>query len=158
MVLELEHVKYLVGKLCGLYQIHIWKKKKMIQWSMQKHTDLGRLIGNKQCGNLRIFLPHIFYMKSILVILKPKKLLVWPFGQLWILIFGKISHLKMSKVPKNSKFRAAQMVNMAVFGASKLPKLNSCKIWVAEKSWNFHIVYSQLGCPSLYLVKKLGWN
>ena len=28
MVLELEHVKYLVGKLCGLYQIHIWKKRK----------------------------------------------------------------------------------------------------------------------------------
>ena len=34
------------------------------------------------------------------------------------LIFIKISGLKMSKIPKNSKFKAAQMVKMAVFGAS----------------------------------------
>ena len=36
-----------------------------------------------------------------------------------MLVFGKISHLKMSKVAKISKLRAAQMVLMAVFGASK---------------------------------------
>ena len=41
--------------------------------------------------------------------------------------FGKISHLKVSK-PKNSKFRAAQMVKMAVFRASKCKKLILCKI------------------------------
>ena len=35
---------------------------------------------------------------------------------------------------KNSKFRTAQMVKMAVFGASKWPTLISHKIWVAEKS------------------------
>ena len=64
-------------------------------------------------------------------------------------MFGKISHLKMSKVPRNSKLRVAQMVKMAVFGASKWPKLVSRKIWVAELSWNFHIVYPQLGCPGL---------
>ena len=33
------------------------------------------------------------------------------------------------------------MVKMTVFGASKWPKLISRKIWVAEKSWKFHIVY-----------------
>ena len=31
------------------------------------------------------------------------------------MIFRKISHLKMLRFPKNSKFRAAQMVKMAVF-------------------------------------------
>ena len=31
-------------------------------------TDLGSLIGNTQCENIRIFLPLRFYMKSILVI------------------------------------------------------------------------------------------
>ena len=36
-------------------------------------TDLGSLIGNTQCGNFRIFLPIRFYVKSILVILKPYK-------------------------------------------------------------------------------------
>ena len=42
------------------------------------------------------------------------------------------------------------MVKMTVFVTSKWPKLISRKIWVAEKPWNFHIVYSQLGCPGLY--------
>ena len=41
------------------------------------------------------------------------------------MMFGKIIHLKMSKVPKNSKFRAAEMVKMAVLVALKLQKLNS---------------------------------
>ena len=39
---------------------------------------------------------------------------------------------------------------MAIFGTSIWPKLISRKIWVAEKSWNFHIVCSQLGCSGLY--------
>jgi len=34
----------------------------------------------------------------------------------------------MSKVLKNSKYRAAEMVKMAVFAATKLPKLISRKI------------------------------
>ena len=42
------------------------------------------------------------------------------------------------------------MVKMAVYGASKWSKLISHKIWEAEKSWIFNIVYSQLGCPGLY--------
>ena len=37
-------------------------------------TDLGSLIGNLQLVNFRIFLPLRFYVKSILVILKPQKL------------------------------------------------------------------------------------
>ena len=43
----------------------------------------------------------LFYVKSILA----------------DCITSKISHLKMSKVCKNSIFRAAQMVKMAVLGA-----------------------------------------
>ena len=37
-------------------------------------TDLGNLIENTQCGNLRIFLPVRFYVKTISVLLKPQKL------------------------------------------------------------------------------------
>ena len=44
----------------------------------------------------------------------------------------KKSHFKMSK--------AAQMVQITVFGASTWPELISRKIWVAEKSCHFHIV------------------
>ena len=40
----------------------------------------------------------------------------------------------MSKVPKNSKIKVAQMVKMAVFGASTTPKSILGKICVAEKS------------------------
>ena len=40
-----------------------------------------------------------------------------------MLIFGQILDLKLSKVPKNLKFRAAKMVKMALFGALKLQKL-----------------------------------
>ena len=47
--------------------------------------------------------------------------------------FWKNSTLKNVKVPKNLKSRATQMVKMAVFGASRWPKLISRKIWVAEK-------------------------
>ena len=36
-------------------------------------------MGNAQRGNFRIFLPLRFYVKSILVILEPLKLLFWPF-------------------------------------------------------------------------------
>ena len=39
------------------------------------------------------------------------------------------------------------------FWGFKWTKLISRKIWVAEKFWNFHIVYSKLGCPAgLYIV------
>ena len=53
--------------------------------------------------------------------------------------------ISLLKISKNSKFRAAQMVKMAGFGASKWPKLISHKIRVAEKSWNFNIMYFRLG-------------
>ena len=36
-------------------------------------TDLGNLIGDTQCGTFRFFQPLRFYVKSILVILKPPK-------------------------------------------------------------------------------------
>ena len=44
------------------------------------------------------------------------------------------------------------MVKVAAFAASKWSKLISRKIWVAEKSWNFHIEYCPLGCPGLYFL------
>ena len=69
-----------------------------------------------------------------------------------------ISHLTKSKISKNLRFRAAQMFKMAVFVCSTWPKLISRKIWVTEKSWSLHIVYSQLGCPGLYLLNGHNFN
>ena len=48
--------------------------------------------------------------------------------------FLGILHLKMSKIPKNSKFKAGQMVKMAVFGPSTWSKLISHKIWEQKYS------------------------
>ena len=60
----------------------------------------------------------------------------------------------MSKVPENTKFRAAQMVKMAIFDLLKSAKI-SLKIKVAGKLLNFHTIEihskkSQFGCPGLY--------
>ena len=43
-------------------------------------------------------------------------------------------------VKSSQKFRVTQMVKITDFEASKGPKLISRKIWVTEKSLNFHIV------------------
>ena len=65
--------------------------------------------------------------------------------------FWKNFTLENVKIGKNSKFRYSEIENMVVLGASKWHKLVSHKIWIAEISWIFQIVYSQLGCPGLYL-------
>ena len=56
------------------------------------------------------------------------------------MIFVAFSHLKMSKIPKHSKFRAAEIVKMAVFQLLKAAKLISRKIKVEEKLLKFHTV------------------
>ena len=56
---------------------------------------------NAQCGNLSIFLPLRFYVKSIWLISKSQKLQFWPFWRLSILIFGKIASLNQSKIHQN---------------------------------------------------------
>ena len=105
-----------------------------------------------QCGNLAIFLPQWFYVKSILADFRRSKTAVLAILGLWILFFGKNSHLKCQTFPKieNSELFKNQMVKLVVIGASKWPKLISFKIRVPKKSRNFHIVYSEFGCPGLY--------
>ena len=66
----------------------------------------------------------------------------WHFNNFGSFEFWCLEKFQIMKCQKFPKFRAAQMAKMAVFFVSKWPKLILCKIWVAEKSWNFHIVYS----------------
>ena len=63
------------------FQLQVTFEKKRILLLIRNNTDLGSLIGNIQCGNFRIFLPLRFYVNSILVILKPQKLPIWPFEE-----------------------------------------------------------------------------
>ena len=81
------------------------------------------------------------------------------FGGIEFWVLGNFTLRNVKNIQK-FKFRAGHMVKIAVFGASKWQKLSSHKIWVAEKSWNFHIVYSKLGLPGLYVLEnpKQFWN
>ena len=68
---------YFVHRLChydGTCQNKRQKSNNLLKTEKKPFSDLGSLlIGNSQCGNLRIFLLMRFYVKSILVILKPQK-------------------------------------------------------------------------------------
>ena len=70
-------------------------------------------------GNLALFLPLKFYVKSIFAYFRRSKTDVLTILEGLNIEFMGISHLKMSKFPKNLKFTAAQMIKTAVFGASK---------------------------------------
>ena len=89
-----------------------------------KSTDLGSQIGIFGCGNLKIFLPLWFYVKSILADFRRSKTVVLTILQALNFDFWKNLTLEMSKVPKNSIFKAAQLVQMAVFGGFKMTKID----------------------------------
>ena len=106
-------------------------------------TDLSSLIGIFNCGYSIVWKFSNF---PVILILREISFSWFQKVKLCCLtIFRKISGLKMSKFLKNWKFRAAQLVKMVVFGASKWLKMISRKIWVSDTSSNFHIVYCQ--CP-----------
>ena len=68
-----------------------------------------------QCGNLAIDLLW-FYVKSIVADFRRLTTLILTILEaLNFDFFGKISHWNVSTIPKNSKFRAAQIVQMTVF-------------------------------------------
>ena len=117
-----------------------------------------------QGGNFMIFLSLRIYVKSILWILKVKNLPLW-FSSFWpisegrklpfwtileVLLFNLlgISHLKMSKFPQYSKFRAAKIVKMSVL------EIPNDKIWFHVKTeWQENPEISSL-CHN----KKISWN
>ena len=83
-----------------------------------------------QCA---IFLALWFYVKSILADFRRSKTANLTILEALNFDFWKYFTLGFSKILKNWKSRAVQMVKMGVFRASKWPKLISRKIWVAKK-------------------------
>ena len=73
------------------------------------------------------FLLLRFYVKLILVILKPSKMPFWPFEQLWILHFWEFVTLSSVKCFQKSKFKTSEMVEMAVFDLLKSAKIDFTK-------------------------------
>ena len=76
-----------------------------------------------QCGNLKIFLPPRFYVKSNLAILGSRKLLFWPFRRPIILNFQDFQHFYV-KVSQKSKCRGSKKVKIAISELQKLTKFD----------------------------------
>ena len=111
---------------------HLWR-------SLVAGLNLINYFNDKaQCGNFNIFMPFRFYVKSIKLILEGQKLPFWRFWRLSIQIFEVLNIWKCQKFPKKSKFRAAEMVKMAVFDLLKSAKLILRKIRVEGNLLNFH--------------------
>ena len=59
---------------------------------------------------------------------------------LWILIFMNFFIFWRLKFTKSTKFRAPKMAKTAILELLNFQNLISRKIWLIEKSWNFHTV------------------
>ena len=60
--------------------------------------------------------------------------------RLWLLIFMNVSTFWRLKFAKSTKFRTSKMAKTAFLQRLNWSKLISRKIWMTEKSWNFHTV------------------
>ena len=104
-----------------------------------------------QCGTFAIFLALWFFVKSILADFRRSKIAVGTILKARILVFEKMSHLKMSKIQNSELLKWSKWQFLTSWNQ---PKLISHKTEWQEKSWNCQTVYSQLGCPGLYTM----WN
>ena len=76
-----------------------------------------------QCGNLAIFLPLIFYVKSISVSLESQNLLFWQFYHLWNLVlisFCILSDLKLTKNQNSQPLKLAKCQFLRLYILLKL--------------------------------------
>ena len=94
-----------------------------------RFTDLGSLIRNIHCENFRIFLPLRFYVKSILVLVKPKKLLFEPFEQLWILNLWNFFYFFECEIILRYKIQSLQIAQDGSFWPSEISQN-----WIHVKS------------------------
>ena len=90
---------------------------------------------------LHDFLSLIYYVKSISEFLEVK----WHSAisthlEALNFDFYEFFHIWRPKFTKWTIFRAPKIAKMAVLGLLDSPKLISRKIWLIEKSWNFHTV------------------
>ena len=84
-----------------------------------------------QCGNFKIFLSLRFYVKSKLMNLKSQNL---PFfickgSEFW---FCEFLHFLKGEIYQNDQTAVLEFLDSE--------KLISRKVWITEKSWNFHTV------------------
>ena len=68
------------------------------------------------------------------------------------MIFWEFHSWKCQKYPKIQNSELLKRSHWHFLGLLNDQNWFQIKIWVAGKSWNFHIVYSQFSCPLMYLL------
>ena len=133
---------------CSFQEYSFWTNRYLILRNLRiftyfdEITDLYSLIGNSQYGNFRIYLPLEFYVKSVLVILKPQKV---PFLANWAgLKFGFLEtvcrHFQVWNFSKHQNSNPPKLLKRQFLTFRNQLKLISRKIRLAGKLLNFHTV------------------
>ena len=107
-------IQNLVILKCIKYQFFAFKLTKTwfhVKSEWQKNCEISTL-----CPDTHLQF-HVLRAKSLKIRTSTQCEYLAIFMQLWF------SHFKMSKIPKSSKFRAAEMVELPVFGGFKLTKI-----------------------------------
>ena len=87
-------------------------------------TDLGSIIEYAQCGNLWIFQPLRFYVKSIIGHFEAPKSAILTICASLSLEFLDIFDIFKCEIPKNSKFESSKIVKMTGFDPLKSAKID----------------------------------
>ena len=133
-------------------------KSRLETWFFQNitlYTDMGSIIGNFVCGYSIVwkfsnFAANAiwFYVKSILAAFfrrsRTALLTIFQAKNFDFLVYfsdENVKNLQKLKIQTCSNSQNGSFMDQNWFHLHK--------IWVAENSWNFHILYSQLGCPGL---------
>ena len=115
----------------------LWKLWKLLLSPFQNWNSVKLFLSERaQCGNVSIFLPLRLYVKSNLFILKPRKLLYWPYLVVGLNFefLGNFSHFQVWKGKKHKKrgekstFKTSKVVKVAVFFT----------FWIWPQNW-FHV-------------------
>ena len=112
-------------------------RKNTIFFCVQKKF-LGQTCTFTQCGNYRIFLSLRFYVKSNFskVVSKAAILKNWETLNWFLRIFALFESYQINKIQNPSNIQ-----NYPFLQLLDSPKLVSPKIWVTEKSCNFHTIF-----------------
>ena len=147
-------------------KLFLWDFEKFVKtiintYQSQSHkkysTDLGNLIGNFDCEYSKVWKFSNFLATLILCEINFswfQRLKNCCFNNLAGFEFWVFGYFTLENVKCSQKFEIQSYIfsqNCSFWGLQNYQNWLHVKIWVAEESWNFHIVSSQLGCPSLYL-------
>ena len=117
-------------------------------WKFQ-HFSITQILREVNFGECKSSKTAVF---AIFGILEVQNLPFYYIQSLLILIFVNFFIFWRLKCTKRTKVTTPKMSKRDVFALQESSKLTSRKIWVIEKSWNFHT----LNCA--HIVKKFPWK